>query len=60
MRGVLTILRANGERVSKNYEAEVPLADLQAAVGGYIETVPFFRAFEGSQRSRSAMRTASI
>lgn len=44
------VIKANGE-VTETEQAKAPgLEQLQAAVGGYIETVPYFRKFRGYAR----------
>lgn len=47
MNGRMVILHAKGGETTKDYTDTVPLADLQAAVGGYIQLVPGFRKFRG-------------
>ena len=46
MKGQLITLKATGEVVTKYYDAPIPLADYQAAVGGYIETVPGLETYK--------------
>ena len=47
MKGTLTILRPSGEITQQDYASEVPLKDLNDAVGGYLETIPYFNTFDG-------------
>lgn len=49
MKGTMIILRANGEREERSVDYVVGLTPLQKAVGGYIEAVPYFAAFEGKR-----------
>jgi len=45
MQGTVTVLKVDGTVVSTTYDKPVPLEDLQAAVGGWIEIVPDFDTF---------------
>ncbi len=45
MQGTVTVLKVDGTVVSTAYDKPVPLEDLQAAVGGWIEIVPDFDVF---------------
>lgn len=47
MKGALTIIHPSGEITRKEYTAEIPLEDLNKAVGGYIELVPYFNDYKG-------------
>jgi hypothetical protein len=49
LKGKITIVRAGGDIERREVTASVPLDDLQKAVGGYIETVPYFETFEGNR-----------
>jgi len=42
MKGTVTILKADGSVSIRYVTAPLALEELQAAVGGYIETVPYF------------------
>jgi hypothetical protein len=42
MKGEITIYRPNQAPTVTQYDRKIPLGELQAAVGGYIETVPYF------------------
>jgi hypothetical protein len=47
------VIRANG-KVEHSTQPKAPqLAQLQAAVGGYIETVPYFTKYNGLKRGRA-------
>jgi hypothetical protein len=48
MKGKMLIYRPGDppERTVTEYTAPIPLADLQAAVGGFIEAVPYWDRFE--------------
>jgi hypothetical protein len=43
MRGKITVIKPGDDLIATTeYEGSVPLEDLQAAVGGYIELVPYW------------------
>lgn len=48
MRGKIFIIHPDGTAQGKFYSTPIPDGDLQKAVGGHIETVPFFDRFNGS------------
>lgn len=49
MKGRLTVVRAtDGQHVVTDLQRAVKLEELQAAVGGYIELVPYFTKFNGA------------
>lgn len=47
MKGKLTILKVDGTKTVTELDRAATLDELQAAVGGYIETVPFLEKYEG-------------
>ena len=48
MRGTMIVIQPSGEVTKRTYiNREIPLADLNKAVGGYIEHVPLFDTYEG-------------
>lgn len=49
MQGTITTIAPDGAITIKTYTAEIPLEDLNEAVGGYIESVPFFTTYEGRE-----------
>jgi hypothetical protein len=46
--GKITIIYQNGETISAPCSS-LPLEKLQSMVGGYIESVPHFRSYEGEK-----------
>lgn len=48
MRGKMTILHVNGTTTTKNLDGTPSLEMLQEAVGGMIETVPYFDTYMDS------------
>lgn len=49
MKGHITIIRADGTRTDEDHTAAPGLEYFQKIVGGYIERVPDFVAFEGRE-----------
>lgn len=47
MQGKTTIIKTNGDIVVTQHDKPIPLDFLTNAVGGYIETVPYFNQYEG-------------
>ena len=47
------ILKSDGTRMVTEQPKAPELEQLQAAVGGYIETIPYFTKFEGLKRGRA-------
>jgi hypothetical protein len=47
MKGQLTVIKTNGDIVCTELTSTPNLKMLQKAVGGYIETIPFFEKYEG-------------
>lgn len=47
MKGKLTILKVDGSVSETDLTSSPSLEQLQAAVGGYIEVVPFFTRYKG-------------
>lgn len=48
MKGQVTIIKANGETETHQYDGNRPsLKDFQKWVGGYIEIIPGFRRYQG-------------
>lgn len=45
MKGTMFILKASGEMVASALERKPELEDMQKAVGGYLELVPYFDKF---------------
>ena len=48
MKGNLTIIRSDGSILQTELDLSPALETLQAAVGGYIELIPFFDRYAGS------------
>lgn len=48
MQGRVTTITADGRFIVHDYDSSPALNDLQEAVGGYLETIPFFTSFEGA------------
>ena len=50
MKGTLIIIKVDGSTTKRTYEGRcVPLEDLNRAVGGYLEVVPFFNQFKDNR-----------
>lgn len=49
MKGIKTIIKADGSLVTEGKLEPVKLEELQAAVGGFIETVPNFETYLGKK-----------
>lgn len=48
MKGTMTIIKVDGTTEVKTYDgAPQPLEDLNAAVGGWIELIPYFDKYKG-------------
>lgn len=47
MKGVMTIIGTNFTVTHEEFNDKIPLTELQHAVGGFIELVPFFESFDG-------------
>lgn len=48
MRGTLTIIKADGTITEETLTTAPDIDKLQAAVGGWIETVPYFSKYRGT------------
>lgn len=49
MRGTITIIRTNGTFDTQHVEDAAPVGALRAAVGGPIESVPYFDRYQGKR-----------
>lgn len=47
MHGKMIIIGTDGSETVTEYTGTIPLADMQSAVGGYIEIIPMFERFRG-------------
>jgi len=49
MRGTITIIQPDGTISQKDIDSIPDVSEFQAAVGGYIETVPYFEKYNGKR-----------
>jgi hypothetical protein len=47
VKGKIVIIKTDGTKIVKHYDRPPPLADLQAAVGGYIELALHLSTYDG-------------